>query len=253
MPIDQQLLEILVCIQCRGPLVSVEGGRGVLCEKCQWKFPVRDDVPVLLLEEVLDMKAQAGAGAPARAAGQGAPPPQTPRATAGQAAGQVAQPSPRQAAGQVTQSTALARQPARFQVEAGPKKGMQFQIECGTCKAIGRAVGDAHKTSAFHVDVTLALDDNTRRLIQQYVTKQFSRKDAAPGTEFGFRRTGDIVLEDLSVSRLHAMIFYDDIGVGVLDLVSKNGTFVNGEEVESRLLRQGDRIEVGDSKIVYEG
>lgn len=237
MPIDQQLLEILVCIQCRGPLVSVEGGRGVLCEKCQWKFPVRDDVPVLLLEEVLDMKGQAGSGAQStpRAGGQGEPP------------------AARQAAGPVTQSTAVARQPARFLVEVGPKKGMQFQIECGTCKAIGRAVGDAHKTSAFHVDVTLALDDNTRRLIQQYVTKQFSRKDAAPGTEFGFRRTGDIVLEDLSVSRLHAMIFYDDIGVGVLDLVSKNGTFVNGEEVESRLLRQGDRIEVGDSKIVYEG
>ncbi|MBI4236895.1 MAG: FHA domain-containing protein [Deltaproteobacteria bacterium] len=220
MAIDHQLLEVLACIQCKGPLVVVEGGRGVLCEHCQLKFPVRDDVPLLILEEGLDLKARPTGGAAASAA----------RVDSGKAA-----------AG------------ASFRVVAGTKKGAHFSLELGTCRAIGRAVSDPHKTASFHVDVTLALDENTRKVIHQYVTKQFRRAEAAPGTEFGFRRTGDIVLEDVSVSRLHAMLFFDDIGVGVLDLVSKNGTYVNGEEVESRLLQPGDAIEVGETKMVLEG
>lgn len=229
MAVDQQLLEIMACIQCRGPLVVVEGGRGLLCESCKLKFPVRDDIPIMLLEEVLDMKSGTR--------GQGETTAVFTTATATD-----------------TAKTPVADQPAvAFQLVAGPKKGMRFQVERGTCKAIGRAVNDPHKTGSYHnIDVTLSLDDNTRKVIQHYVAKQFRRADAAPGTEFGFRRTSDIVLDDVSVSRLHAMIFYDDIGVGVLDLVSKNGTFVNGEEIESRLLRKGDTIELGESKIVLE-
>jgi pSer/pThr/pTyr-binding forkhead associated (FHA) protein len=49
------------------------------------------------------------------------------------------------------------------------------------------------------------------------------------------------------------MVFYDGRTVGVLDLVSKNGTFVNGQEVESRVLKPGDMIEIGETNIVYEG
>lgn len=222
MAIDQRLLEILACIQCKGPLVAVEGGRGLLCEQCQLKFPVRDEVPIMLLEEALDLKT---------------------RADAEHASG-----------GAAARPTAAANsKAAQFEVKAGPKQGMRFTLDLGCCKALGRAVNDPHKTTSFHVDVTLSLDDNTRKVIQQYVTKQFRRAEPTPGTEFGFRRTSDIVLEDLAVSRLHAMLFFDDVGVGVLDLVSKNGTFVNGEEVESRLLQTGDVIEVGESKIVVCG
>ena len=48
-------------------------------------------------------------------------------------------------------------------------------------------------------------------------------------------------------------IFFDDSGmVGILDLVSKNGTFVNGAEVESKILKKGDLITVGGTKIRFE-
>ncbi len=227
MAVDQQLLEILACIQCRGPLAAVEGGRGLLCESCKLKFPVRDDIPILLLEEVLDMRSGSRSQGESTAV-------HVPTSPANQ-----------------TAPMSQSQEAASFEVLAGPKKGMRFQLERGTCKAIGRAGSDPHKTSSYHnIDVTLSLDENTRKLIQQYVAKQFRRADVTPGTEFGFRRTGDIVLDDVAVSRLHAMLFYDDIGVGVLDLVSRNGTFVNGEEIESRLLRKGDVIELGETKFV---
>lgn len=218
MAIDQQLLELIGCIQCKGALVLVEGGRGLLCETCQLKFPVRDDVPILLLEEAVDLRQ--------RSAVQ----------------------QQRVSRGEVAQLPGVA-----FQLLSGPKKGMRFVLEAGTCKAMGRAVSDPHKTASFHVDVALALDDNTKKVIHQYVTKQFRRAASPAGTEFGFRRTGDIVLDDIAVSRLHAMLFYDEAGVGVLDLVSKNGTYVNGEEVESRLLQPGDTIEVGATRMQFEG
>ncbi|MBI2345797.1 MAG: FHA domain-containing protein [Deltaproteobacteria bacterium] len=223
MAVDQRLLELLVCVQCKGALTLVEGGRGLLCESCQLKFPVRDDVPVMLMEEALDLKGSR-LGATGRPAGAI---PATGRKTGAS---------------------------AHFRVTAGPSAGQEFSIEPGSCKAIGRAINDPNKTTMFHVDVALALDEGTRNLIQQYVTQQFRR--ATPQLkeqELGFRRTGDIVINDSAVSRLHAMLFYDEVGVGILDLVSKNGTYVNGEEIESRLLQRGDTIDIGETKLVFEG
>lgn len=141
-----------------------------------------------------------------------------------------------------------------FRLIDGPNKGMVFHLEHSTCKAIGRAISDPNKTTMFHVDVALSLDEGTKGLVQKYVSKQFKKKTPKDGETGSFKRTSDVMLDDTSVSRLHAMIFYDESGVvGVLDMVSKNGTFVNGEEVESHLLRKGDAIELGETKIVYEG
>jgi pSer/pThr/pTyr-binding forkhead associated (FHA) protein len=39
----------------------------------------------------------------------------------------------------------------------------------------------------------------------------------------------------------------------MLDLVSQNGTFVNGKEIESQLLKEGDVIELGETIIVFAG
>lgn len=59
----------------------------------------------------------------------------------------------------------------------------------------------------------------------------------------------DIVLPDRLVSRHHAHVVWDTIngreGYVVEDLRSKNGTFVNGQEVaERRLLEDGDEIQI---------
>ncbi len=48
------------------------------------------------------------------------------------------------------------------------------------------------------------------------------------------------------------MIFSDGEHVAILDLVSKNGTYVNGQEVESHMLEKGDVIELGDTVIAFD-
>jgi len=141
-----------------------------------------------------------------------------------------------------------------FQVLAGPDEGLEFDLTNGYCRAMGRAVGDTTKTTVLNVDWALSLDEETKGLILQYISQQFRKsqavKEASKDQLGAFKRGPDIVLKDHTLSRLHAMIFYDNIGIGILDLVSKNGTFVNGEEVESRLLKKGDTIELGETKIV---
>ena len=49
----QQLLEmeILACPVCKAPVRLEEDGSGLLCGKCRRLYPVRDDIPVMLVEE----------------------------------------------------------------------------------------------------------------------------------------------------------------------------------------------------------
>ncbi len=51
MPVDAALLEILVCPACKAPVRPVHDGAGLQCEKCRRVYPVRDDIPVMLVDE----------------------------------------------------------------------------------------------------------------------------------------------------------------------------------------------------------
>lgn len=51
MPIDAELLEILACPACKTPVVLVKDGAALKCEACHRVYPIRDDIPVMLLDE----------------------------------------------------------------------------------------------------------------------------------------------------------------------------------------------------------
>ncbi len=138
----------------------------------------------------------------------------------------------------------------------GADKGQKFEVVQGSCRALGRSLDEAERTKLLSAnEAVVTLDDFSKKLVFSYVAKHFGKKESAVGAaDFaGFQREPDFVLKDKSISRLHAMIFFGETGVGVLDLVSKNGTFVNGIEVESKMLKAGDLITVGGSKIRFEG
>jgi len=51
-PVDAELLEILVCPECHESVVPVHNGAGLKCPKCHRVYPVGDDnIPVMLLDE----------------------------------------------------------------------------------------------------------------------------------------------------------------------------------------------------------
>jgi uncharacterized protein YbaR (Trm112 family) len=49
--IAKDLLEILVCPVCKVPLVLKENGESLKCGQCHRVYPIRDDIPILLVDE----------------------------------------------------------------------------------------------------------------------------------------------------------------------------------------------------------
>lgn len=212
---DLEFLDILVCPRCREKLVLKKEESGLLCKKCRRIYPIENGVPILLEEEAYPIdkgeKKMSGEN----------------------------------------------RRLAIFEVIEGKDVGQLIKLPLGTCKAIGRSLDDLNQTQVFNVDFTMSLDDFTKKLILNYA----SQNRQAPATKSSaeesaanlgsFKRLPDLVLSDPAISRLHAMLFHDPKGAGVLDLVSKNGTFVNSKEVESQNLAEGDVVEVGSTKLRF--
>jgi pSer/pThr/pTyr-binding forkhead associated (FHA) protein len=73
----------------------------------------------------------------------------------------------------------------------------------------------------------------------------------------GFNRIGahpacDLVIEDETVSGSHAVIVHRDGRCLIKDELSRNGTFVNGNEVsEARVLQNYDQIRVGNTILTF--
>ncbi|MGZ4594343.1 MAG: Trm112 family protein [Actinomycetes bacterium] len=53
MQLDPQLLEILACPQCHAPLRVDDAAQELVCtsDACGLAYPVRDEIPVLLIDE----------------------------------------------------------------------------------------------------------------------------------------------------------------------------------------------------------
>ena len=51
MSLSPQLLAILVCPKCNGALEYREQEQALLCHQCRLRYPVRADIPIMLLDE----------------------------------------------------------------------------------------------------------------------------------------------------------------------------------------------------------
>ena len=55
MGIDKELLDILVCPKCKGDLEMGAKEESLNCKTCSLKYPIRDDIPVMLIDEALPL------------------------------------------------------------------------------------------------------------------------------------------------------------------------------------------------------
>ena len=55
MPIDKELLAILACPKCKGDLTLTEKGDGLTCRACKLMYPIKDDIPVMLIDEAVKL------------------------------------------------------------------------------------------------------------------------------------------------------------------------------------------------------
>ncbi|RPI74977.1 MAG: Trm112 family protein [Desulfobacteraceae bacterium] len=51
MTISKELLEILACPKCKGEIRLTEKSDGLICDKCKLLYEIREDIPIMLIDE----------------------------------------------------------------------------------------------------------------------------------------------------------------------------------------------------------
>ena len=51
MAIAKELLDILVCPLCKFQVKLTPDGKGLKCDQCRRVYPIKDDIPVMLIDE----------------------------------------------------------------------------------------------------------------------------------------------------------------------------------------------------------
>ncbi|MDR3555474.1 MAG: Trm112 family protein [Syntrophobacteraceae bacterium] len=55
MAISKELFEILRCPKCKGPIELNPDKTGLVCESCRLVYEIRDDIPIMLIEEAKEL------------------------------------------------------------------------------------------------------------------------------------------------------------------------------------------------------
>lgn len=55
MAIHKELLEILVCPKCKGDIHLSEKQDGLICSACMLKYEIKDDIPIMLIDEAVSI------------------------------------------------------------------------------------------------------------------------------------------------------------------------------------------------------
>ncbi len=56
MALSQDLLDILACPKCKGDVRLNEQQDGLVCQPCKLIYPIKDDIPIMLIDEALPLK-----------------------------------------------------------------------------------------------------------------------------------------------------------------------------------------------------
>ena len=110
----------------------------------------------------------------------------------------------------------------------------------------------SHKLSPEESSAVSALPPRSALLVAHDSGGSGSRflldRDEVPA---GRHPSSEIFLDDVTVSRNHALVVRRRDGLYVDDLGSLNGTYVNRHRIESHKLANGDELQVGKYKLTY--
>jgi len=137
-------------------------------------------------------------------------------------------------------------------------EGANFCQNCGTALAEEREAITAsyvidESGDLVPVDLESIVSDGGAALVVRagggHVGESFRLE--ADRISIGRRPDSDVFLDDVTVSRDHAMVVRRGDGFHLDDLGSLNGTYVNRRRIDSQQLVDGDELQVGKYKLVY--
>lgn len=126
------------------------------------------------------------------------------------------------------------------QFDPGPQHPPQFQPPPGPVPGFPPAPEPPQHEQQQAAGAMLLVDQSNRRFDLRRGSNVIGR-----GTD------SDLQLLDQGISRRHVDVQFDGNFATAYDLGSTNGTTVNGHEINSQLLRHGDVIRVGHTRIVF--
>ncbi len=56
MGISNELLEILACPKCKGAIQLNDKADGLVCNSCKLMYPIKDDIPIMLIDEAVHLE-----------------------------------------------------------------------------------------------------------------------------------------------------------------------------------------------------
>lgn len=220
--LPKDYFETLACPACESAKLVVTKEKIIICENCLMGFRLNGDVPDFRLDHAINFKKEIG-----------------------------------------EQKRGIK---AQFTVLMGEDTHKSFELKLGHCVVLGRWLiagfsGDATVMVRLGTSTEsttggfFPLDSNYQQLIERYLSSQnpeikLAKNDplvsSTHRTLGNFIRDQDFLLQDSSVSRTHVVLYQDERGVHVLDLFSKNGTYINGYEVELSRLKNNDVLSLGN-------
>jgi pSer/pThr/pTyr-binding forkhead associated (FHA) protein len=140
-------------------------------------------------------------------------------------------------------------------------EGANFCQKCGAHLVVDERGGD-QTTITYKVDETGELkavdldrvvEAEGAALVIRSGGGRAGESFAVEGERMAIGRSPDanVFLDDVTVSRNHALLVKRRDGLYVDDLGSLNGTYVNRRRIESHKLQSGDELQVGKYKLTY--
>lgn len=140
---------------------------------------------------------------------------------------------------------------------------MTDQPASGDTTARIPAIGDTPPDAVQQNDVRLSsADQATIDALRPGTALLICHRGPGAGAKFlldadevssGRHPDSDIFLDDVTVSRRHAVFRRVDEGYVVQDVGSLNGTYVNGQITDSAPLVAGTEVQIGKYRLVYHG
>ena len=140
-------------------------------------------------------------------------------------------------------------------------EGANYCQKCGAFLTEAAAAGGGDTTEAYQIDETGELKPvDLERVTGEGATLVIRSGGGRAGEVFnvsgeqmtiGRSPDAEVFLDDVTVSRNHALLVRRADGLYIDDLGSLNGTYVNRRRIESHKLQNGDELQVGKYKLTY--
>ena len=150
-----------------------------------------------------------------------------------------------------------------------PECGFDNADGANYCQKCGAFIGGQEDKPAESQTATYRIDETTGELVPVDVDEVVAHEGAALVVRAGGGRVGEsfaldgdrmtigrrpdsaVFLDDVTVSRDHALLVKRSGDYYLDDLGSLNGTYVNRHRIESHRLEDGDELQVGKFKLTY--